>query len=69
MKERMKSMSIETSNCWYKSVCTNECTTSCIRFLEMSTLMELSNIPENRQKLQVLHAPCEYDDYEQEDEK
>jgi len=36
-------------NCLYKEVCTNECSSSCIRLLEMNALLEQSNIPIARQ--------------------
>ena len=39
----------KNSECWYKDVCTNDCSGSCIRFLEMSYLMNHSNIPKNLQ--------------------
>jgi len=35
-------------NCWYQSVCPHTCSDTCIRYLEMVSLMEKSNIPENR---------------------
>ena len=37
-------------NCWYKDVCTQVCTESCIRYLEMSYLMDSSGIPKAKQK-------------------
>lgn len=36
--------------CWYKDVCTQECSNSCIRFLEMSYLIDHSGIPRAKQK-------------------
>lgn len=36
----------EFSNCWYKEVCETECSSSCIRFLEMNYLVEKSGLPE-----------------------
>ena len=38
----------ETDMCWYKAVCTNKCTGNCVRFLEMRSLMEKSNVPAGR---------------------
>lgn len=53
---------MKNSNCWYSDVCTNDCTGSCIRYLEMEYLMNTSNIPKVRQRPAVLHAPkCDYD--------
>jgi len=55
-------MSIEYSNCWYKEVCDVECSPVCLRFTEMSALIELSNIPVNRQTPQKLIPPeVDYD--------
>ena len=52
------------SDCWYKSVCTEECNNSCIRYLEMKYLMENSNIPKVKQMPQSLTAPkCDRDAY------
>ena len=45
------------SECWYKSVCQEPCTNSCIRYLEMKELMDTSNIPKVKQMPQVLTAP------------
>ena len=48
-------------DCWYEPVCENECSNTCVRFLEMSHLMESSGIPKNRQKPEILTAPqCDY---------
>jgi DNA replication protein DnaC len=53
---------MKNSNCWYSDVCTNDCTGSCIRYLEMEYLMNTSNIPKVRQRPTVLYAPkCDYD--------
>lgn len=49
-------------DCWYKEVCTNECSSTCIRFLEMSYLMEHSGVPKKRQK-PVSLTPSD-DDYD-----
>ena len=52
-------------DCWYMSVCDRynaNCWENCIRFLEMSKLMQSSNIPLNRQKPVRLQAPkVDYD--------
>lgn len=49
-------------DCWYKSVCSNECKESCVRFLEMSFLMELSNIPQSRWKpISLSPDNCDYE--------
>jgi len=37
------------SDCWYKQVCENECSNSCIRYLEMSYLMNSSGLPKAKQ--------------------
>lgn len=36
-------------DCWYKEVCTRDTCDACIRFLEMSYLMDNSGIPKKRQ--------------------
>ena len=36
--------------CWYGDVCTNECKSDCIRYLEMKFLMDNSNLPKAKQK-------------------
>ena len=45
---------------WYKDVCelynTQECTHTCIRYMEMNRLCELSNIPKNKWKLPDLYC-------------
>lgn len=47
-------MNIE--NCWYKGVCTNKCTSGCLRYNCMLSLLNQSNIPQNLWKKQTLHA-------------
>ena len=37
-------------NCWYNKVCNNTCSPNCVRFLEMSYLMEVSRLPKAKQK-------------------
>lgn len=45
-----------TDNCWYKEVCTAECSNTCIRFLEMRELCKLSGLPETKWKPEPLRA-------------
>lgn len=45
------------TDCWYKNVCTEECSNACIRYLEMKFLMDNSNIPKVKQMPQSLTAP------------
>ena len=40
---------MRNTDCWYESVCCNECSASCLRFIEMKYLMDNSGIPENKQ--------------------
>lgn len=35
--------------CWYRNVCTEKCSSSCIRYMEMDFLLQNSGIPEKRQ--------------------
>lgn len=50
------------SDCWYKNVCQEECSSACIRYLEMKYLMDNSNIPKAKQIPQSLIAPkCDRD--------
>lgn len=37
---------MDINKCWYKNVCTNKCTESCIRYNVMCSLMSHSNLPE-----------------------
>lgn len=49
-------------NCMYKDVCTNECSQSCIRYLETRYLLDNSNIPQYMQRPVVLIPDdCDYD--------
>lgn len=50
------------SKCWYKDVCSQECS-GCIRFAEMSFLMQNSGIPVNRQYPDELIAGVDYENY------
>ena len=43
-------MVLRKSDCWYKSVCTYEPCTNCIRYVEMKYLMEHSGLSKKRQK-------------------
>lgn len=56
---------ITPENCWYKEVCTlcpERCHYNCIRFIEMRSLMEKSNIPHNRWFPDTLTPDdCDYD--------
>lgn len=51
------------SKCWYKEVCSQRCSASCPRFIEMDFLFENSGLPESKRfpiKLDIT-----YEDYEQ----
>lgn len=52
--------------CLYKDVCsktsTPNCSTSCVRYLQMSHLIELSNLPELYRTPVVLHSECAKND-------
>lgn len=50
------------ADCWYKKVCTNECTNSCIRYIEMKYLMESAGIPTAQQMPKTLKPMCDEDD-------
>lgn len=51
-------------DCWYREVCTNECNGSCIRYLEMSYLMDHSNIPKNLQTpKKLIPDSCDFDTF------
>ena len=49
------------SKCWYKEVCTLDDCFNCIRFLEMSYLLDNSGIPKSKQTPIVLDAGVDYD--------
>lgn len=51
------------NDCWYKDVCNQECTPSCIRYLEMSYLIANSDIPYALQNPPKLEATVDYDKY------
>lgn len=40
---------MRNEKCWYKEVCQQECTNTCLRYIEMKNLMDNSDIPPNRQ--------------------
>lgn len=49
-------------NCWYSKVCSNECSDGCIRYLEMSGLLEKSGLPYSRWFPASLSPDdCDYD--------
>lgn len=51
-------------NCLYTDICTNKCSESCIRYLEMKALLDGSNIPENRQRLvKLIPDDVDYDTF------
>ena len=50
------------SKCWYKDVCTQECT-GCIRYSEMNYLFTNSGIPANKRYPEELSAGVDYDEY------
>lgn len=41
---------MKLKDCIYKDRCTNKCSQSCIRYIQMSRLLELSNLPTKYQK-------------------
>ena len=50
------------NECVYKDVCTAFCSDNCIRFLEMSSLLEKSQIPENRWRpISLSPDDCDYE--------
>lgn len=50
------------SKCWYKDVCQEDCSSSCIRYLEMAFLMDSSCIPKARQiPTQLIPEDVDYD--------
>lgn len=49
-------------DCWYREVCSQECEWSCIRYLEMSYLMENSGIPKAKQRpIDLYPSDADYD--------
>lgn len=54
---------MKREDCWYKSVCQIESCSNCIRFAEMSYLMNNSDIPKNKQIPVSLIAGVDIDAY------
>lgn len=50
--------------CWYKDVCQNDCDCYCLRFAEMSYLIEHSGVPENKCHSASLSMWVDPDDYD-----
>ena len=46
---------MKIADCIYKEVCTQECSQSCIRYLEMKYMLEHSNIPKAKQRINTLY--------------
>lgn len=63
---KVVALSFRREDCWYKDVCQAEVDCNmCIRFEEMSYLMENSNLPKNKRKPINLTAPkCDLDAYQ-----
>lgn len=49
------------SNCWYREVCSQKCSNSCIRYIEMQHLMNSSGVPEAMQVPRILEAGEDYE--------
>ena len=47
---------MRNENCLYKDVCNNTCTNACIRYIQMSRLLELSNLPLCYQKPTTIYS-------------
>lgn len=43
-------------DCIYNKICQNECTTNCIRYIQMNRLLELSNLPKCFKKSFVIYS-------------
>ena len=52
-----------TSKCWYHGVCTQKCSSTCIRYNEMRYLVNNSGIPLTRQYVESLTANTDYRQY------
>ena len=62
MKENSINSKIE--DCWYREVCLQECEWSCIRYLEMSYLMDNSGIPKAKQRpIDLYPNDIDYDEF------
>ena len=53
-------MSAKIKDCWYKEVCTNQCSNSCIRYNAMKSLLSYSNLPPSKH-IPVQLIPMEVD--------
>ena len=51
------------SKCWYKDVCSQTCSVSCARFIEMEFLFENSGLPESKRFPVKLEATDDYEQY------
>lgn len=52
------------SKCWYNRVCQRDSCEGCIRFIEMSNLMENSDIPKSKQfPTELIPASVDYDSF------
>lgn len=49
--------------CLYKGVCTTKCSETCVRYVQMDKLLELSNLPKRLRKPTRLKCPPEYPDF------
>lgn len=50
------------SDCWYKNVCQEQLCDNCIRYMEMSHLLETSGIPKNKQiPIHLIPDDADYD--------
>ena len=54
---------MKKQDCIYHEVCTNKCSDSCIRYLQMSRLLQLSNLPELYRSPTVIYATDDVDKY------
>lgn len=52
---------MRNEECWYNKVCSEECSSYCIRFSEMKNLVESSGIPKAKQYPKPLQAGIDYD--------
>ena len=54
---------MKKQDCIYHEVCTNKCSDSCIRYLQMSRLLQLSNLPELYRSPTIIYATDDVDKY------
>lgn len=64
----MYQYSFNKNNCWYKKYCnkfnTEECKSTCIRYMEMHYLMETSRIPKGNQfKNELIPSPSDIENF------